>query len=100
MPVSVAQHRTLGVIVDNQAVHFSWDLGQGPPLQTVQSTVFQRRISLTALPDILLWPLLPSDFALSLPHDYYYAIPLAIAECYHALGDFAQAETLYFQAVS
>ena len=100
LPVSVAQQRTLGVMVENKPVSFSWDLGQGPPLQSVQTAVFQRRVSLSVLPDILLWPLLPSDFALSLPHLYYYVIPLAIAECYHALGDFAQAETLYFQAAA
>jgi hypothetical protein len=100
MPVSVAETRTLGVLVDNKPVQISWALGQGPALQTVQTSVFQSRISIATLPDVLLDPQLPSDLALSLPHDYYYVIPLAVAECYHALGDFARAETLYFQAAA
>ncbi|MGE5617398.1 MAG: hypothetical protein ACM3UX_00525, partial [Candidatus Woesearchaeota archaeon] len=48
----------------------------------------------------LLAPFTPSDVALSLPHLYYYVIPLALAECYHALGDYEQAETEYLQAAS
>jgi hypothetical protein len=100
LPSTISEQRGLGVLVGNQPVQLNWELGQGPPLQTVQTNVFQRRISLTALPDILLDPQLPSDLALSLPHNYYYVIPLAIAECYHALGDYAQAETLYFQAAA
>ena len=47
----------------------------------------------------LLSPQQPSDVALALPHDYYYEIPLGIAECYHALGDYANAEIYYLQAV-
>jgi hypothetical protein len=100
LPVSVAQQRTLGVLIENKPVQFSWELGLAPPIQAIRAAVFERRISLTALPDVLLEPRLPSDFALSLPHVYYYVIPLAVAECYHALGDFARAEPLYFQAAA
>src|SRR5262249_8611885 len=42
----------------------------------------------------------PSDRALELAHDYYYVIPLGLADCYHALGDYARAETLYLQAAA
>ena len=35
---------------------------------------------------------------MAFPHDYYYVIPLALAECYQALGDYATAETYYLQA--
>jgi hypothetical protein len=100
LPVTVAEGRTFGVLVHNQAVQFNWNPGDGPPVQQIQHTVFQSRIGLKALPDVLLYPLLPSDVALSLPHDYYYIVPLGLAECYHALGDFARAEGLYLQAAS
>jgi multidrug efflux pump subunit AcrA (membrane-fusion protein) len=100
LPASVVQSRTLGVLIENQPVQISWEVGQGAPIEAIQSSVFKSRISSTALPDVLLNPQLPSDLALSLPHDYYYVIPLAVAECYHALGDFARAEPLYFQAAA
>jgi hypothetical protein len=100
LPATVAEGRTLGVFVHNEPVQFTWNTGEGPPLEQIQQTVFQTRIGLQTLPDVLLNPLLPSDVALSLPHDYYYIVPLGLAECYHALGDFARAEGLYFQAAS
>jgi hypothetical protein len=100
LPTTVAEGRTLGVLTDGKAVQYQWNLGAAPPLAAIQQTVFQGRIGLTALPDVLLNPLLPSDIALSLPHDYYYVVPLGLAECYHALGDYARAETFYFQAAS
>ena len=40
----------------------------------------------------------PGDFALDLPHIYFYVIPLGLAECHHALGDYAAAETKYLEA--
>jgi hypothetical protein len=100
LPVPVAEGRALGVLINGKAAQFAWNVGESPPQQQIEQTVFQGRIATKFLPDVLLHPLLPSDLALSLPHDYYYVVPLGLAECYHALGDFAQAETYYFQAAS
>jgi hypothetical protein len=100
LPVAVAEARTVGVLVQDQAVQFTWNLGEGPPLASIQELVFKARIGLNSLPDVLLYPLLPSDVALSLPHDYYYVVPLGLAECYHAVGDFGQAESWYLRAAS
>ena len=52
------------------------------------------------MPDALSNPTSLWERALLLPHDYFYVIPLAIAQCYQALGDYAQAETYYLQAAA
>jgi hypothetical protein len=100
LPTAIAEGRVAGVLVDGKAVQFRWDTGDAPPLQQIQKAIFQNRIGLKALPDILLNPKLPSDIALSLPHDYYYVVPLGLAECYHAVGDYPRAEGLYFRTAS
>jgi hypothetical protein len=35
-----------------------------------------------------------------LPHDYYFVVPLGLAECYHAIGDWKDAESRYLEAAS
>jgi hypothetical protein len=100
LPASVSESRTLGVMVNGQVQRFNWNLGEAPTLTQVQANVYQARIALKFLPDVLLNPQQPSDIAISLPHDYYYVVPLGLAECYHALGDYVTAETYYFQAAA
>jgi len=99
-PVAVAPSHTLGILVAGKVVSVTWQSGQLPPADQLQSDVYGARVSLTALPDILLQPQQPPDVALALPHDYYYVIPLGLAECYQALGDYANAEKYYIQAAS
>ena len=62
--------------------------------------MYGARTKLAHLPDVLLLPQQPSDVALALPHDYYYVIPLGIAQALQALGDYAGAEAAYLQAAS
>ncbi len=99
VPVVTAT-RSLGVSVAGKVVSITWNVGDSPATATLQSNIYAARVSLTALPDVLISPQQPSDVALALPHDYYYEIPLGLAECYHALGDYANAETYYLQAAS
>jgi len=100
LPTAFLEGRTLGTMVDGKVEQLSWAAGQAPAPADVIASIYQPRIQLKALPDVLLQPLTPSDVALSLPHLYYYVIPLALAECYHALGDFSTAETYYLEAAS
>ena len=99
-PPVIAQTRSLGVDVGGKVVAISWAAGSVPDTTSLQTNVYAARISLTALPDILLAPQQPADIALALPHDYYYEIPLGLAQCYEALGDYANAETFFLAAAS
>jgi tetratricopeptide (TPR) repeat protein len=98
LPPVLIQTRSASTIVGGKLVNFSWAVGTGPATDSITSSVYTGRIGLAVLPDVLLAPQQPADVALALPHDYYYVIPLALAECYHALGDYATAETYYLQA--
>ncbi len=98
LPPALIQTRSASTIVAGKLAQFSWPAGSGPAIDSITTSVYAARVSLTALPDILLAPQQPADVALALPHDYYYVIPLALAECYQALGDYATAETYYLQA--
>jgi hypothetical protein len=101
VPVAIkTATRSVGVSVAGKVVSITWNVGDSPATAQLQSSVYAARASLTMLPDILLAPQQPSDVALALPHDYYYEIPLGLAECYHALGDYANAETYYLQAAN
>jgi hypothetical protein len=92
-PVLTTGTRTLGL----QSSIVIWDAGQAPSLEIVKTSKYVGRISAKDL-GLLAGPSDASGVALDLPHDYYYVIPLGLAECYHALGDFGTAETKYFMA--
>ena len=98
LPPTLIQTRSASTIVAGKLAQFTWAAGSGPSTDSITSSIYSARIGLTALPDVLLSPQQPSDVAVALPHDYYYVIPLALAECYQALGDYATAETYYLQA--
>jgi hypothetical protein len=98
LPPVLIQTRSASTIVGGKLAQFTWPVGAGPTIDTITSSVYTGRVGLSALPDILLAPQQPADVAMALPHDYYYVIPLALAECYQALGDYATAETYYLQA--
>ncbi len=98
LPPTLIQTRSASTIVAGKLTQFTWAAGSGPSTDSITSSIYTARIGLTALPDVLLSPQQPADVALALPHDYYYVIPLALAECYQALGDYATAETYYLQA--
>jgi len=95
---TAAQTLALGIPVAGKVVSISWQAGQVPQTAQLQASVYAARTSLAALPDILLQPQQPPDVALSLPHDYYYVIPLGLAECYQMLGDYANAEKYFLEA--
>jgi len=98
LPPPLIQTRSASTLVAGKLAQFSWAAGSGPPTEPITSSLYAARVTLTALPDVLLAPQQPADVALALPHDYYYVIPLALAECYQALGEYATAETYYLQA--
>src|SRR5438128_2438730 len=100
IPALATMDRSLGAIVGGRLANFNWSAGDAPPLDGVRAAIYEKRVSLVALADLINPSIEPSDVALDLPHNYYYVIPLGLAECYHALGDYATAEGHYFQAAS
>jgi hypothetical protein len=93
-------NRTYGVLVKGQAMQLSWQEGDAPHLDSSRRVIYLDRISSSDLFHLLNPPTQPSDVALRLPHEYFYIIPLGLAECYHALGDWSNAEKNYFLAAS
>jgi hypothetical protein len=91
--------RALGIDTGGKLLTVTWQAGSVPALEQLKS-VYAARVKAVNATDVLLNPQQPSDVALSLPHWYYYVIPLGIAEALHAMGDYANAETSYFQAAS
>jgi Tc toxin complex TcA C-terminal TcB-binding domain len=90
--------RTVGVFMRGKAAQFQWKGGDGPPVQTIADQYYGARVSAVSLVDLQPVIANPSDMALNLPHIYYYVVPLGLAECYHALGDYPTAESDYLQA--
>src|SRR5207302_5994763 len=87
-----------GRLSGDQLAMVSWTAGDGPPIENIKSDIYATRMVILD-PNALLWlPSQYSDIAIELPHDFYYVIPLALAECYHALGDYARAEAHYLEA--
>jgi tetratricopeptide (TPR) repeat protein len=100
LPTPFLEGRTAATTIGGESVQLAWPGGSAVAPADIVANVYQARVGLQKMPDILLEPLTPTDVALSLPHLYYYVIPLALAECYQALGDYAQAESEYLQAAS
>ncbi|MEZ4684266.1 MAG: hypothetical protein R2932_59650 [Caldilineaceae bacterium] len=99
-PTLTTNQRVLGTLVRGDFAQFAWNAGEAPPLEEVKERIYNERISLTALSDLITYAIDPTGIALNLPHYYYYVIPLGLAECQHALGGYAEAESLYFQTAS
>lgn len=72
-----------------------WPATGTPDVAAIESALYAPHVTASELPDALTNPAGLWDRALQLPHDYFYVIPLAIAQCYQALGDYAKAETYY-----
>ncbi|MFF7754286.1 hypothetical protein ACFZCP_34775 [Streptomyces sp. NPDC007971] len=102
LPPSVTVDRALALAFDERAEPWvvNWQPGDAPPVDQVTEAAYARRVSLEVLTDLVSRPQVPSDFSVSLPHLYFYVIPLALAECYHALQDWQRSEQLYLTASS
>lgn len=101
LPAALTGRRTLVLKTPQGAKELTWVAGEEPVADIVQTYYAARtRGALDLLRDRLLNPVDAADVALSLPHAYYYEIPLGLAECHHALGDWAAAEKQYLRAAS
>ena len=104
LPVSLLAQRQAGLLTgagtSATVKTLQWAATGSPDVPTIESTIYAPHVTATVMPDALSNPTSLWERALLLPHDYFYVIPLAIAQCYQALGDYAQAETYYLQAAA
>lgn len=102
LPTALAPQRQVGVLVGPAQAPtlrtFAWAAAGGVETQAVKGTIYAAHAAAATLPDRLMQPVTVVDRALTLPHDYFYTIPLGLAECYQALGDWAHAEQNYLTA--
>jgi hypothetical protein len=98
LPAALTEARSFGTLLGGRAASFRWEAGSLPPLAEVRKNLYEARVGQKDLLALAMRPIQGLDVALRLPHDYYYVIPLGLAECYHALGQYDAAESLYFQA--
>jgi tetratricopeptide (TPR) repeat protein len=102
LPIAVLAQKQVGLLTGS-ARQFAvkpiqWASSGTPDIAAIKSILYTPHVSATLLPDALMNTVSLWERAAVLPHDYYYVIPLALAQCYHAMGDYAHAETYYLQA--
>jgi hypothetical protein len=100
LPPALTVARSYGVQQAGTVSTMTWAVGDGPPVDQAIKVLYESRVTATDLTLLRNVPTCPADLAADLPRIYFYVIPLALAECYHALGDYADAETQYLQAAS
>jgi len=100
LPPALTVSRTYGIQQAGVISTLTWAVGDGPPVPQAITTLYQSRVTTNDLTLLRNLPACPADLAADLPRIYFYVIPLALAECYHALGDYTDAETDYLQAAS
>jgi tetratricopeptide (TPR) repeat protein len=104
LPAAMTGTRMLGMVVgqgpDARVETVAWRTGFLPDTTRVRDLVYSVRASDAFLSPWLTSPQTPADAALALPHDYYFVIPLGLAECYHAIGDWQKAQKYYVAAAS
>ena len=76
----------------------TWTAGQAVPTDQVLTALYAAHQIATFLPDVLIKPTTAADVAMSLAHAWYYETALGLAQCYHAMGNFSEAETWYLRA--
>lgn len=94
-PQVTVDQRTYTVEVGGALTTITWADGSAPAVDDILSKIYAPRVALPTLPDVLMAPKHPADVAISLAHVWLYETTLGLAECYHALGDYAPAETWY-----
>ncbi|MGY4765847.1 Tc toxin subunit A-related protein [Kribbella sp. CWNU-51] len=99
IPVQLtAADRSYAVRVGDTVERVSWKVGDAPASHDILKAVYEGRKEIEGFSDSLLHPRGPADVAISLTHAFYYETPLGLAEAYHAMGDYGQAEAWYVTA--
>jgi tetratricopeptide (TPR) repeat protein len=99
-PQLTVQQRVYSVEIDGVSKQIQWTAGKAAPVDEIISTIYDAHRVAKVLPDILIKPVTGADGAIAIAHAWYYETALGLAECYHAMGNFTEAETWYLRAGS
>lgn len=99
-PALTVQQRTYAFPVGDASRSIVWSEGSAPDPAQLISGLYAPRVALKVLPDVLIAPEKAADVAAGLAHAWYYETTLGLAECYHALGQWATAESWYLKAAA
>jgi hypothetical protein len=92
--------KQLGVLFGNEVVNFQWTEGQLIKPNQVIDRLYKARVDSGSL-KVAKWDyVIASDFSVQLPHLYYFKIPVALGDCYNAIGDFQRAQEYYLNAAN
>jgi tetratricopeptide (TPR) repeat protein len=101
LPITLLAKKQVGLLTGGKGSiavqNLQWDASANPDIASIKNLIYTPHI-LAELPDGLWNVTTLVDAAVVLPHDYFYVIPLGLAQCYQALGDYATAETYFLQA--
>ncbi len=89
--------KKLGVYIGNRLVTTEWSIGGSIPKDQIINQIYKWRVNRTKLEEVIFNYQLQSDFAIQLPHIYYYVIPTTLGDCYHAIGEYSTAESYYLK---
>jgi hypothetical protein len=102
LPISILAQKQVGLLTGSAGQYtvkpVQWAADSNPSTSDITTPIYSAHASATALPDAITNVATIWERALLLPHDYFYVTPLALAECYEAVGDYATAETYYLAA--
>jgi hypothetical protein len=102
LPITVLAQKQVGLLTGSgtqlAVKTIQWAASASPDITSIKTIMYAPHATATMLPDAIsntttLW-----ERATLLPHDYFYVIPLALAQSYQAKGDYANAESYYLQA--
>lgn len=105
LPVSDARRNrqrartwTVGVPAGTQNATFVIGDGRLPSLEEIERHLYRARIDALSFADLDITVADASTTSFYLNHLYAYVLPLKIGDCYHELGEFANAESNYLIA--
>jgi hypothetical protein len=97
-PRLTVQQRVYAVEVAGAVQQIQWAAGQAAPTDAIINTIYNAHRAAVDLPDALTHPSTAADVAVAIAHAWYYESALGLADCYHAMGNFTEAETWYLRA--
>lgn len=92
--------KSLGLLFGEKVMQFEWNAGAAAPTAAIIDATYMARVTSTNWLEIIQPFYVITDFAAQLPRLYYYVIPVALGDCYHAIGEYQKAETEYFKAAN
>ncbi|MBW7475378.1 hypothetical protein K0T92_11515 [Paenibacillus oenotherae] len=91
--------KTLATTIGKEQLRLEWKSGDVPPADPIHA-IYKSRIDYADIRRIRWHDDIITDFSIQLPHLYFYVLPTALGDCYHALGDYETAQSYYLNAAN